>query len=207
MKQVYIRISGLLGVILSYLWPTKLSRGLSALGDRIYTGYLSRYFAEFGNSVIMCYPHVLKGLEFVRIGDENIFEKGLQITVNKIDGCTPEIVIGNACLFRAGCHITSVCGISIGNHLLTGTNVLITDNSHGEVNHSSLSISPRDRPIVSKGKVRIGHRVWLGNNVCIMPGVTIGDGAIIGANSVVTKDVPPYSVAVGIPARIIKENI
>ena len=53
--------------------------------------------------------------------------------------------------------------------------------------------------------VRIGKNVWVGRNVCIMPGVSIGDGAVIGANAVVTKDIPASSVAVGIPARIVKQ--
>ena len=50
----------------------------------------------------------------------------------------------------------------------------------------------------------IGNNVWIGRNVCIMPGVTIGDGAVIGANAVVTHDIPAYSVAVGVPAKVIK---
>ena len=66
-------------------------------------------------------------------------------------------------------------------------------------------IIPYEREIVSKGKIVIGNNVWLGNNVCVMPGVTIGDGVVVGANSVVTKDVPPYCVAVGVPAKIIKD--
>ena len=54
-----------------------------------------------------------------------------------------------------------------------------------------------------KEEVKIGRNVWIGRNVCIMPGVKIGDGAVIGANAVVTKDVANYSVAVGIPAKVI----
>jgi len=54
--------------------------------------------------------------------------------------------------------------------------------------------------------VVIGNNVWLGNNVCILAGVTIGDGAIVAANSVVTKDVPAYSLVAGVPAVIKKTN-
>ena len=64
---------------------------------------------------------------------------------------------------------------------------------------------PYERTIFSKGKVVIGNYVWLGNNVCVMPGITIGDGVVVGANSVVTKDIPPYCVAAGVPAKIIKD--
>ena len=90
--------------------------------------------------------------------------------------------------------------ISIGDYVLTGTNVFISDNSHGYTDSHSLHEPTTTRPIVSKGKVKIGNNVWIGNNVCIMAGVTIGDGVIIGANSVVTKDVPAYTVVAGVPA-------
>ncbi|MBR4243334.1 MAG: hypothetical protein IKR98_05525 [Bacteroidaceae bacterium] len=61
------------------------------------------------------------------------------------------------------------------------------------------------RPIVSKGPVVIEDNVWIGEMACIMPGVTIGRGAIVGANAVVTHDVPPYTLVAGNPARIIKQ--
>ena len=66
-------------------------------------------------------------------------------------------------------------------------------------------MSPIKRDIVSKGAVIIGKNVWVGDKVSIMPNVRIGDGAIIAANSVVTKDVPPYSIVGGNPAKVIKE--
>lgn len=59
-------------------------------------------------------------------------------------------------------------------------------------------------PIYSKGAIVIGDNVWIGEKAAILAGVTIGEGAIIGANAVVTKNIPPYSIAAGIPARIIK---
>lgn len=117
----------------------------------------------------------------------------------------PQIIFGNNCLIRRGSHITALNSIIIGDNLLTGTNVLITDNSHGKTDFESLRIPIRGKRIVSKGGVIIGNNVWLGNNVCVMPGVTIGNCVIIGANSVVTHDIPDYSVAVGIPAKVIKQ--
>lgn len=65
-------------------------------------------------------------------------------------------------------------------------------------------MAPNQRPLYSKGAVHIGNNVWIGQNACIMPGVTIADGAIIAANSVVTHDIPAYSVAAGAPAKVIK---
>ena len=65
---------------------------------------------------------------------------------------------------------------------------------------------PLERPITSKGPVVIGNNVWIGDKATILPGVTIGDGAVIAANAVVTKDVPAYSVVGGNPARVIKNE-
>lgn len=65
---------------------------------------------------------------------------------------------------------------------------------------------PNVRPLYSKGPIVIGNNVWIGEKVAVLGGVKIGDGAIIGANAVVTHDVPPYSIAVGCPAKIIKRN-
>ena len=94
--------------------------------------------------------------------------------------------------------------MTIGNNVLLGHAVYISDNNHGMSNSDALKIPPVERQLYSKGAVRIGNNVWIGRHVCIMPGVTIGDNCIIGANSVVTKDVPANCVAVGLPAQIIK---
>ena len=68
----------------------------------------------------------------------------------------------------------------------------------------SMKKSPVEREIYSKGAVRIGNNVWIGDKATILPGVTIGDGVIIGANSVVTKNIPDYCVVGGNPAKVIK---
>ena len=101
-------------------------------------------------------------------------------------------------------HITCANKIVIGSGVLTGKRILITDNSHGSITLEQLQVAPKSRPVISKGDVFIGKNVWIGEKASIMPGVTIGEGSIIGANAVVTSDIPPYSVAVGTPARIVK---
>jgi acetyltransferase-like isoleucine patch superfamily enzyme len=118
----------------------------------------------------------------------------------------PEITIGNNCSFGEYNHITSTNKIIIGDNLLTGRWVTITDNSHGETDYDTLQQPPLMRLVTSKGPVIIGKGVWIGDKATILPGVTIGDGAVIAANSVVTKDVPAYSVVAGNPAKVIKIN-
>lgn len=116
------------------------------------------------------------------------------------------ITIGERCNIGAFNHITSTNFIKIGDDFLSGKWVTITDNSHGNTTYENLIIPPAKRLVYSKGPVIIGKKVWVGDKVTILPGVIIGDGAVIAANSVVTKDVPSYSVVGGNPAKIIKNN-
>ena len=150
----------------------------------------------------------LVGLKYVSVGSGTYIASGVQLTAwDSHNGLrfNPSITIGNRCAIRNNAHITAINNITIGDYLMTGTNVLITDNSHGQSTREHMSLPFHERPVFSKGPVVIGNKVWLGNNVCVMPGVTIGDGAIVGANSVVTHNVPAYAVACGIPAKVIKQ--
>ena len=206
MKKAYERTCMALGQLWSYLCPPVFPKSCRSLRDKLYTGYLRRHFAHFGKSVFCWHLYHLRGSQYISIGDNNIFESGLQLTAWRTDGHQPCITIGNHCTIRRDNHITAIGRITIGDYLLTGTNVLISDNAHGSSDFDSLTIPPTQRNIVTKGPVVIGNNVWLGNNVCVLSGVTIGDGAVIGANSVVTHNIPPYCVAAGIPAKVIKDN-
>ena len=119
-------------------------------------------------------------------------------------GYLAEMVLGNNISIGEYSHITCAQKIVIGDGLLTGRYVLITDNAHGENLPNELNIPPLERRVCSSGPVTIGRNVWIGDKATILPDVTIGDGAVIAANAVVTKDVPPFSVAAGCPARVIK---
>lgn len=119
----------------------------------------------------------------------------------------PVLIIGDDCNFGAFTHITCSNKIIIKNNLLSGKWVTISDNNHGNTDLDSLSIHPIEREIVSKGSVIIEDDVWIGDKVTILSNVVIGKGAVVAANSVVTKSVPSYSVVAGNPAKIIKKNI
>ena len=101
-------------------------------------------------------------------------------------------------------QISCIDRIVLGDHLLVGQNVYISDNSHGNADATAIGTPPLERPLTSKGPVVIGKNVWIGRNSTILSGVTIGDNAIIGANSVVTRDVPENCVVAGSPAKPIK---
>lgn len=147
----------------------------------------------------------LNGLEFMRIGKGTKLCEGIFLTAWKRQDNDPNMQIGSYCEFGAYNHITCINNITIGDNCLTGKWVTITDNSHGTSDIEDLKLSPLHRKVVSKGPVLIGNNVWIGDKATILPNVKIGDGVIIGANSVVTKDVPSFCIVGGNPAKIIKQ--
>ena len=108
--------------------------------------------------------------------------------------------IGNGCVIGHFNEIYSTHSIVIENHVLTADRVYISDNIHG---YENIEIPILHQPIVQKKEVRIGEGSWLGVGVSVI-GASIGKHCVIGSNAVVTKDIPDYCVAIGIPARIIK---
>lgn len=165
-------------------------------------------FKSFGKRSFLGLHTVYVGEAHISIGDDFILGSHSRLTAweqfNE-QSFTPEIIIGNNCNIGQQSHITAINSIRIGNNVLTGPKVLITDNSHGRFVQEELDIAPIKRPLCSKGPVVIEDNVWIGEKASILPGVHIGKGAIIAANSVVTHDVPAYSIAAGVPAKIIKQ--
>ena len=111
------------------------------------------------------------------------------------------IGIGNRVSINSGLHLAAYRSVSIGDDVLIASNVYIVDAFHGydrgDVPYKYQGMSGMAPIVIKKG-------CWIGQNVCIMPGVTIGEYCIVGANSVVTKSIPDQSIAAGVPARIIK---
>ena len=202
MKMFFFKLGKALSIFASF------SNTLAATRRVMYSGYLSKKFRGFGKNTIIDFDQVLiRGEKYIDLGADCYIARGCQITATDSHGgekWTPEIKIGNYCNIGSFSHITAVTGIYIGDNVLTGKSILITDNAHGASERSLLDIPPRLRPLSSKGPVRIEDNVWIGDKASIMPGVTIGKGSIVAANSVVTHDVPPYCMVGGIPAKILK---
>ena len=104
------------------------------------------------------------------------------------------VTIGSGCTIMDGCVMMGAGGITIENNVLIGAQVKLISNNHDIY----------DRPVLTVKPVLIKEGAWIGAGVSILPGVTVGKYAVVGTNSVVTKDIPDYAVAVGIPAKIIK---
>ena len=174
--------------------------------------YSQRLATRLGNRSIRVGRNVrLLGEQHISVGDYTHIGNGCVLAAweHTADGGiqTPEIKIGANCSFGEYNNITSTNRIVIGDNLLTGRWVTVTDNSHGTTDVESLQTAPLMRPVISRGPVIIGKNVWIGDKATILSGVTIGDGAVIGANSVVTKDVAPYSVVAGVPAKELKRKV
>ncbi len=118
----------------------------------------------------------------------------------------PKLIIGDDVLMADYIQISCAQEVRIGNRVLIGQNVYISDNSHGNTDWESLQIPPENRKLSVKGPVIIEDDVWIGRNVSVLSGVRIGQGAVIAAGAVVNKDVPAYAVVGGIPARILKQT-
>ena len=112
------------------------------------------------------------------------------------------IHVGDGTSFNTGVHIVSKYGIEIGKHVRIGEYVTIRDQNH--------EFRSRDELIANQGMygspIKIENDVWIGRGCFIGPGVTIGEGTVVGANSVVVKSLPPFSIAVGAPARVIRQR-
>lgn len=207
MKKVLKNCLSFIVSIVSYIYTPFIVSYLNSFCAYIYTSWLKRHFKYMGKGAAFAGDVQLKSAHCIFIGEETSFAKHCILTAweKYMDqSFTPDITIGKDSHFGEYNHITSINKILIGDGVLTGRWVTITDNSHGIFEKRELEMNPIFRPLYSKGPVVIGDRVWIGDKATILPNVTIGDGAIIGSNSVVTKDVPAYSVVAGNPAKVIK---
>ena len=160
-------------------------------------------FKKIGKNSIIYKPYLqLSGLKHVIIGDDVTILNNARIAVY---GATKNssIIIGNRCYIGFGFTILSKASnkIIIGDDVLIASNVCITNENHGINPEDEIPYMNQD---ITGDDISIGAGSWIGQNVCILPGVVIGKKSIIGAGSVVTKSVPDYSIAVGNPARVIK---
>lgn len=111
--------------------------------------------------------------------------------------CGKNITIGKNVFINACCKFQDQGGITIGNNCLIGHNVTIATLNH--------DFNPIKRANINPSPVVIGNNVWIASDSTILPGITIGDGAIVGAGSVVTKNVPENTIVAGNPARVIRK--
>lgn len=208
MKRVIHYCANILAMIFHVFVNRKLVNTVHMLKDVMYSSWVKLDFQACGSGCTFGGFSRIRGSNHIRLGQDLFIGKDIVwevIDERRGQHFTPLLTFGNGSSFGDGGHISCVNKVEIGNGVRIGRKVFITDNSHGASVRSQLDTPPNLRPIYSKGPVVIEDTAWIGEMACIMPGVTIGRGAIIGANAVVTHDIPPYSVAAGNPARVIKE--
>lgn len=193
--------------LLHTLFPPCIAYLPGRLFRRIYSEWVKYEFHSCGTGCFFGKFIKLRGAKYVDIANRVTLGQGLVLEAfdKYRDECfKPTIKIGNDVNIGDFSHLSCINGIVIKDNVRMGRKVFITDNAHGASDRSLLDMRPNLRPLASKGPVVVEENVWIGEMVSIMPGVTIGRGAIVGANAVVTKDVPPYSLVAGNPAKVIK---
>lgn len=172
------------------------------LGSLLYTKIF------FRQARLIRLPFDIRNKRNIKIG--NNFTAGFGCRVEAFphnEGNDICISIGKNVQINDYVHIGAIGSITIGDNVLMASKIYISDHNHGSYD-DLISDHPMSIPIGRKAvckPVVIGDNVWLGESVCVLPGVTIGEGCVIGALSVVTKSIPPYSIAVGSPAQVVKE--
>lgn len=161
----------------------------------------------FPNARLVRFPIYVRGRTAIKLGNDLTTGVNVRLDAFAPRFSPPILVIGNQVQINDSVHIGAIEKVVIGDNTLIASRVFISDHNHGNYQTQDIlsapNIPPAKRPLTSK-PVHIGCNVWLGEQVCILPGVTIGDGAIVGANSVVTHDIPPNTIAAGNPARILR---
>ncbi|WP_407533727.1 LbetaH domain-containing protein [Elizabethkingia miricola] len=161
----------------------------------------------FPNARLIRFPFRVRGKKYIQIDDNFTTGFNCRIDAFSSDNTSKILMkIGKNVQINDDVHIAAMEHVEIGDDVLIASKVYISDHNHGsykgEVQDSPLT-TPNSRKIYTS-PVKIEKNVWLGEFVCVLQGITIGEGSIIGAMSVVSKDIPPYSIAVGSPAKVIK---
>jgi acetyltransferase-like isoleucine patch superfamily enzyme len=157
-------------------------------------------FASFGSRSLIEPPVRIAGERRISIGDDVFVASGSWLqTLGAGDDVALELADGTS--IAGGCVLSAAKSIRVGAKVLFARNVYVADHRHAFDDPARAVL---DQGITEIAPVEICDGAWLGENVVVGPGVRIGRGAVIGANAVVLDDVPDYSVAVGVPARVIR---
>ena len=173
----------------------------NSLYSKFYRLIYKRSFNSFGTNSNIIFPLNINGVKNIKIGSNvNISYKTWLAALPHTGENKCELIIGDGCRIGNFNHIYATKSIQIGKNVLTADKVYISDNLHS---YENISIAILNQEIKQIETVEIGEGTWIGENACII-GVKIGKNCVIGANAVVTKNIPDYCVAVGSPAVIIK---
>ena len=167
----------------------------------IFILFYSSSFKKFGKKSTLVFPFRINGAKYISIGKKVHINEGAWMLAHENTDKAPVIKIGSGSYIGRFVHIVAVNEIKIKDNVAMADKVYISDNTH---NYEDVNTLMKDQDILDNGPVVIGENTWIGENACIM-GASIGKHCVIGVNSVVTKDIPDYSIAVGSPAKVIRQ--
>ncbi|PRY53667.1 succinyltransferase-like protein [Arcticibacter pallidicorallinus] len=180
---------------------------LKVLQNCIMSGYVSSDFDKVHSSFSIKSPVSIIGAKYISVGQNFCCLPRLRIEVFRdvLTNPRPSVKIGKGVSVGSDFRIACVNEVVIGDDVLIGSRVTITDHLHGKANLGELHVPPNIRELFSRGSVIIRSNVHIGDGVFILPGIEIGEGSIVGANSVVTKSIPAFSICAGAPARSLRQ--
>jgi len=193
------------------------------LGYLVRRWMYSSLFKKCGNNVILGKGLVIRNPGKIELGDRVALDDSCQLDGGGVKestaitlgdgslislGCviqakTKPVILGPKCDIGAYTILTSIGGIKLGDSVLIAGNCYI---GGGRYNLEDLDVPIADQGIYSRGKITIGDGSWIGASVTILDGISIGKGCVIGAGSLVTKDIPDYAIAVGSPAKVLRHR-
>ncbi len=180
---------------------------IKAIYEQINLHYLKGEFKHIGSNAIIEYPSHIMNPQCISIGNDFTGRAGLRLRAyTDFVGLkhTPEVTIGNNVHLAMDVVINCTHRIVLEDNVSIGVGSKLMDHMHGQPDFSDLKVKVMDRLLTSRGAVILRNNVMLGTGVVVLPGVEIGENSIVGSNSVVTKDIPPNSIAAGVPARILR---
>ncbi len=177
-----------------------LHRLLVRARDKAFSVGISGGFHAFGSHTVIQMPARLKNPQRIAIGSGAFVGAGSWLQVLDAEGGVA-LEIGDGASIAEGCVLSTAQSIRLGTKVSFARHVYVADHSHGYDDPTRPSV---EQGITDVRAVEIGDGAWLGENVMVLPGVRIGKGAVVAANSVVSKDVPDFSVAAGAPARVVR---
>lgn len=160
----------------------------------------------FRKARLIRFPIDVRGKKYMKVEKGFTTGRGCRLEAYPVGFSAKTLQIGENVQINDYVHIAAAFSVVIEKNVLIASKVYISDINHGNyigIKQSNPMTIVKERDLSCK-EINIKMNVWLGENVAVLPGVTIGENSIVGANSVVTKNIPPNSIAVGNPAKVIK---
>ena len=176
----------------------------SRVRTRLFTMLISSAFKQLGAGSRISPPFRFYGLNWISLGEDVMVHRDcwIQVVPGHGDDKAAKLTIKSHAGIGMGAHISAARQVVIEEYVLLGRNVFISDHAHA---YEDVALPISRQGINRIAPVTIERETWLGENVVVLPGVTIGKHCVIGANSVVNRSIPEFSVAVGSPARVVKQ--